>query len=228
MELNYCILPGNSRQLNAGLTLHNKVFDTWMTFWTEVLANLPSSCSPNPNEFSRQTFISALFTPNYEVVGFSLHSLFNLKSKADINHSYFTQNYDSQLVSRLEARNLGVVMTFEYLTIKSEFRSKNLGYPLAPVLAGLAHQLQKEINVDASIASCRSDFKVDKIAKMFGATELSEGGTIHGVKTQNMLSLTEEITLPPELKPAIDALWNKRLLWPTAITVANPHLVTAA
>jgi hypothetical protein len=228
MELNYYILPGNYQQFDAGLTLHNKIFDRWRSFWTEVLINLPVPSVLNQNDFARQTYIATLLTPPKNIVGFSLHTIFNLNSTADVNHTYFRNNYDPNFCELLKQHNVKLPMTFEYLSIMPEYRNRNIGISLVPILAGLAYRLQKQLAVDASICSCRCDFKVDQFAKMFGGFELAGAGLAHGIKTQNIVTPTNRLKEPTNFQPMLDLIWNNRQFLPGNPAYENSELISAA
>ncbi len=228
MELIYTILPGTYQTFDSGLALHNKIFDCWRSFWTEILKGLPVPSTLNPNDFTRQSYISALLTSAKNIVGFSLHTVFNLNSSADINHTYFRNNYDPNFSERLKRHNIKLAMTFEYLSLMPEYRNKTLGLSLVPLLAGLAYRLQRQLSVDASICSCRCDFKVDQFAKMFGGIELSESGLAYGIKTQNIITPTSRLKEPAEIQILLDSLWKNRTFLPGNHAFENLEFISAA
>jgi hypothetical protein len=210
MEFQYIILPGSYHTNDKGLSFHNQAFMIWTEFWSQLLGSLPSPTKLNPNEFSRQTYISLLLTPQEAVAGMSLHTIFNLESSADLSHSYFENNYDPQFRNRLLGLNLKQIMTIEYLTVRQEFRKNKIGFSLATLLGGLAHRIQRETGVAGFVTSCRLDLKMDHLSKMFGGKPLSAPGLHYGIQTQNLLTLSENLVELPEVSMQINKLWHDR------------------
>lgn len=212
MNTQYCILPGSYLYNDEHLKLHNKAFLFWCTSWAKVFNNLPSPVDVKHFEFRRQTFVAILFNRSEEIIGMTLHTLFNLNSLADCHHNYFKNNYSCEFLQELKNANYSKVMTIEYLTVSEKFRRGELGFSVATHLVALAHRLQSHLEVEAAVSSCRRDVKIDLLEEKFGGKVLNTSGFHYGIETQNLITPTRTLHEPKEITFLSDILWNNRLI----------------
>jgi len=210
MELAYYILPGTYQKNDYYLKMHNQLYSFWHTNWSKVFSGLCHPTEVKNSEFRRQSYISALINDSHEVIGMTLHTVFNLESIADCHHHYFTNNYSDQFIIELKKRQLTKVISIEYLTVAENCRKGELGFSVAKYLVSLAHRLQLLLRAEASISSCRKDVKIDKLEMQFGGKPLNPAGSIHGIETQNLITYSSDLIEPPTLTSSIDTIWTKR------------------
>lgn len=210
MKLAYYILPGTYKKNDYYLKMHNQLYSFWFASWSKVFSGLCHPTEVKNSEFRRQSFVGALVNDSQEVIGITLHTLFNLESLADCNHHYFTNNYSDQFLNELKRRQLTKVISIEYLTVAENYRKGELGFSVAKYLVSLAHRLQVLLMTEVSISSCRKDLKIDKLEMQFGGKPLTPPGSIHGVETQNLITYSSDLVEPPTLTPHIDVIWTKR------------------
>lgn len=228
MDFRYVVFPGAIKLKSDYLVLHNKVFLSWSNFWTEVLNSLDQNTTLNNSDFLRQTYIAAILNKYDDVAGVHLYSVFHLSSLACLSHSYFTDNYHFDFVGAMKRRNISTVMSMEYLTVLPSYRTKYIGWSMAQALVGLGHRLQKELNIDAAVAPCRCDLKVDQLASSFGAEVLTEPGVYNGISTVNMISLSANLKEPKELTSIIEPLWANKWMPGTPSWEASEELRLAS
>lgn len=210
MNLAYYILPGTYKKIDYYLKLHNQLYNFWSSNWSKVFSSLTNPTEIKNSEFRRQSYIGALMSDSSDVIGLTLHTVFNLESLADCNHHYFSCNYSDQFLKELKNKPLTKVVSIEYLTVSENYRKGELGFSAAKYLVALAHRLQLLLRAEASISSCRKDFKVDKLEMQFGGQPLNPPGSKYGVETQNLITYSSDLVEPPALTPDIDAIWTKR------------------
>lgn len=210
LNLSYYIFPGIYKKNDFYLTMHNQLFSFWYYNWKKVFSNLNNFVEIRSGDFRRQTYVGALITSSNEIIGITLHTVFNLNSLADCHHHYFTTNYSDQFLIELKRRKLTQVMSIEYLTVAENFRKRELGFSAAKYLVALSHRLQRYLEVEACISTCRKDVQIDQLEMQFGGQLLNPPGIIYGVETQNLVTYSNNLREPLSLAPNIESIWNKR------------------
>jgi hypothetical protein len=210
-SFSYTLLAGNPHESSRGLELHNRAFLYWKKFWTDVFKEI-SGERVQPDDFFRQSLVCVLSLGD-EIVALHLYTFFSLESSAALEHSYFKSNYKPESITRMRAAGIRTVMSMEYLTLNENFRHARTGLPLASVVIGLGYQVMSESGVDAMIAPCRRDLKVDRKAAEFGAEPISEEFIHHAVPVILMMTARQRLKLHPD--PAVNAgvelLWKKKM-----------------
>ncbi len=212
MNFKYVILPGVYLKNDYYLNMHNKIYSFWYFNWIKVFNSLSNKVEIKQSEFRRQSYIAALLNDSDDIIGTTLHTLFNINSIADCEHHYFRSNYSNQFIPELKKRNLSKVISIEYLTVSENYRKKEMGFSAAQYLVALAHRLQLLTCVEASISSCRKDFYIDKLEQQFGGEVLNPAGLHYGVETQNLITLSQALKEPTTLKHQIDIIWHNKIL----------------
>jgi len=211
MNLTYFIIPGTYNRNDVFLKIHNQLYTFWHSNWVQVFSNLSQPVDIKNSEFRRQSFIAALINNSDEVIGLTLHTLFNLNSLADCHHHYFTNNYSNQFILELKQKELSKVLSIEFLTVSEKYRKREAGFSVAKFLVSLSHRIQSFVNAEASISSCRKDLHIDKLESQFGGEQLNPPGLFYGVETQNLITYTKKLQEPQELKSHIDLIWNNKI-----------------
>lgn len=224
LNLTYYIFPGTYKKNDFYLIIHNQLFSFWYYNWSKVFGSLANPIEIKSSDFRRQTYIGALIDTSNEIIGITLHTVFNLNALADCNHHYFTTNYSDQFLTELKKRQLTQVMSIEYLTVAENYRKRESGFSAAKYLVALSHRLQRYVGVEASISTCRKDVQVDKLEMQFGGQPLNPPGIIYGVETQNLVTYTNNLLEPHALTANIDSIWNKRFF--VELNDSEPRLET--
>ncbi|HVK61459.1 MAG TPA: hypothetical protein VM432_07910, partial [Bdellovibrionales bacterium] len=206
----YWILPGNCPPDFPHQELHNRAFDQWRVFWTEVMQQVAGE-RVRTEDFWRQRIISVLTRGN-EIAAIHLYSFFNLDSQAALAHSYIRNYYDEADLNHLRSLGVNSVMSMEYLTVNPEFRNRTLGFPIASLLIALGAQIFKASGYDAAVAPCRTDLKVDVRAAELGCQTISESYVYHNFPVINMALLKNRLRPHPDerVNLAIHDLWARR------------------
>ncbi|MES2854957.1 MAG: hypothetical protein V4692_03785, partial [Bdellovibrionota bacterium] len=155
----YWLLPGNCPANFAHTELHNRAFELWRVFWTEVLQQI-SGEKVRTEDFWRQRLI-CIVTKGDEIAAVHLSSFFNLESSAALSHSYIRNYYDEEDFTKLKSLGAKSVMSIEYLTVSPTFRNSSIGFPVVSLLMGLGGRVFENSGYDAVVAPCRTDLKVD-------------------------------------------------------------------
>lgn len=207
----YLLLPGRCPRDFPLVELHNSVFVYWRDFWNAVFAQISPGEKVNDNDFHRQDVIAVLLDGD-KIVGVHLYSYFNLLSEAALAQDYFRKNYSVQDIENMKAHDLHTVMSMEYMTVDPNYRKSAIGFATMDLIGGLAHEVLRMSGNEAVIAPCRCDFKVDRLAALYGGVPLGEQHIHHGVPVINMINPLKNIREHPEvfLAQAIKSVWSRR------------------
>lgn len=175
-SLRYSQLPGTPYPGFALGGLHDRTFQFWMDFWTQLFRSNGSSALPNPDDFLRQEAIGVL-EHDGEIVGLHGHGYFDLSLAAPRKSSYFARYFGEAFYETLRRRGAERVLSMETYALRPEWRQQALGVSLASVMIGLSLRVAEAWRVDASVGIARIDIGVHRFVQ-------AQGGVFAGPEVQ--------------------------------------------
>lgn len=212
-NLQLYIFPGNPPPTDKGILTYNRAFRFWWDFWSEVFRANGTEEKPIAENFTRQNLIFALENNAHETYGMICSSIYNLESAILPELSYFQEGYPIDIVHELRAKKIPKVMTLEYLGATGSLEIDSQKISNASLFFGMACTHFLYSNIDAIIASCRADRKVDRKLAHFGAQPIGPSFDWHGTPCQPMLLQREDFLHhhSKEIFQAYSMLWRDRV-----------------
>ncbi len=192
------LLSGKLPVLSKEDEIHNLFFDYWHDFWLNVFKDNGTNEKPTIEDFYRQDIIFGLLGQDSEIIGSLSSSLYNLNSRVLDCQNYFLKSYDFKILDLLRQENIKSIMTLEYLGVNGEYRLNSASISNASLFFGVACTYFLNLDVDAIIASCRVDRKVNEKLIDFGAEPIGEEFYLHGTPCQAMLLKKENFSHHPD------------------------------
>lgn len=176
-DFSYVILPG--RMVTAGYEdLYDNLYSCWKRGWEETFKEDGLDYKAHPNNFIRHNYVVGIFN-HLEVVGFHAYSLFNLKSLAHMDHSYFDPFRRTSL-RQLQSVSSAPVFTMEYLYVAPKWRKTLSGISYASILIQLGLRIFSMTEADCALGVGRNNRSVSRYAYDKGAVILEGGIPLFG------------------------------------------------
>ena len=212
--LQHWLIPAKPRVGSPTVALCNKSYLFWKDFWLRIFQENGTNDTPNPDEFFRQDWLSVITRGKRgTVIALHTYTLFNLEQIAAREHSYVTGHFTQRYMDELQARGCRSAMTMEYFAVASEWRSGQLGVPLASVLLGLGLNVARSLEIDVIMGIARTDVGVDKMTHKFGAITVDKGLQLHNTPCDLVAFFRENFQehRDPQVREFTSTLWKNCL-----------------
>jgi hypothetical protein len=207
-NLKYIVLPGTPEKNFPGQDFHNRVYSFWKEFWTEVYG---SEEGVDGDTFLRQDFVPVV-THGDDIVAVHLYTIFNPKTLATKNHSYF-HCYPKDFFSYLDAEGMESVMSIESLTVNSAWRKGRVGVSFGEVMIGCSLNYFESTLADAVIAPTRNDRGVNRMCYKFGFDCYASSLDYRGFDIDIVCGNKKRVqpSPDPKINEIINHLWSSRI-----------------
>nr|BFD60038.1 hypothetical protein CKG001_21450 [Bdellovibrio sp. CKG001]BFD63444.1 hypothetical protein BdHM001_21250 [Bdellovibrio sp. HM001] len=202
----------NPRELNSETAmLSNKIYEAWCAVYSEVLGAVNEPL--NADDFHRNDIIVCITDGDKDdrIVGFHLYSVFDLRSKAHLDHHYM-KAFDEVTLSRFRQRGITTLMSMEYLTVLPEYRSRNTDVNWSEIIIALGSRVMDvSPGWDAVIGTGRKDLHVRRKAAHSGLEYFGDVMKMNYV-CEILLAQKGRITRfeDPKTAALVDSLWAEK------------------
>jgi hypothetical protein len=208
-NLKFCLLPPHPRHPQTAGPV-NAAYRCWKTVWAETLRELDGTSQLFSDDFSRQSFIGALFyDSNCVALGFFRRQNFNLSLAAD--DSYF-KVWPEEAIKKLISDGHDV-MVGSNITVDPNFRGEIIpGLQLKNLIVGLMVRTFLETNADVTTGTMRVNKNMHQSASQFGSTLLHTGLRHHHVDVELVAFYRRLLLLKNENSAdlPLETLWRNR------------------
>lgn len=201
----------NPRELTPEtVELSNKIYEAWCNVYSDVLGSVNEPL--NADDFHRNDIIVCITDgdQNDRIVGFHLYSVFDLRSKAHLDHHYM-KAFDEVTLARFQSRKINTLMSMEYLTVLPEYRSRNSDVNWSEIIIALGSRVMDVSSWDAVIGTGRKDLHVRRKAAHSGFEYF---GDIMKMNYVCEILVTEKGKVTPFEDPKaaalVDQLWAEK------------------
>lgn len=205
------MLPGKCLPGGEYSELYESVYARWKEIWLRVFTEVGSPEAWNADTFFRCDVIPVIMYKG-EIAAFLLSTVYSLQDSWIKDHSYFGI-FSKAATARLRNRGIRNVMSYEYMTVLSDFRKSKLGFSLGGALAELGSYLRGDLECDAGVGVARLATKVDQIAHSVGAVTLEKEAR-RGNLLCEIIAVYKENDRPfPDktVHELVVDIWNRRI-----------------
>nr|BFD66392.1 hypothetical protein HAGR004_14140 [Bdellovibrio sp. HAGR004] len=198
----------NPRELNSETAqLSNKIYEAWCAVYSEVLGSVNEPL--NADDFHRNDIIVCITDGDRDdrVVGFHLYSVFDLRSRAHLDHHYM-KAYNDLILAQFRARGINTLMSMEYLTVLPEYRSRNSDVNWSEIIIALGSRVMDASPWDCLVGTGRKDLNVRRKSGKSG-TEFF--GYVRKMNYECEVLMTQKGRVTPLADPKMAALTDQ--LW---------------
>jgi hypothetical protein len=212
-QLQYIILPGKLPPGSPYVSLHNQAYEYFKTFWRRVFAdNGLSEPVQFEHDFYRMDFVTLLMHQQ-SIAGLHLYSFFNLELSAHCEHEYFQGNRGDVYLTNLKGHGAKSVLTMEYFTVDPNWRKKQIGLSLGPILGSLGTRIQLSCGADASLTRAREDVGSDRMFEELGGEALCKNVSMYNTPVSIMAAYSENVKGLTDFtsRRYVDKFWSERV-----------------
>ena len=211
----YIILPGKITSPSVDpstMALYDQTYFFWKDIWDRTYKNNGVDKTVSADDFFRQNFV-AIIKNETDIIALHLYSIYNFSSKAMMEQSYLTDNFNEHFFSVMEKENIKLAMSMESLSVNPLYRKTKVGQSYVKVISLLGARLFKNLtSCDAIIAPARCDVGVAQAAADIGFIPTDKNVMLYNTPVDLMyFKRSFEENYPNDfVKQEVQVLWRER------------------
>jgi hypothetical protein len=211
-DLKFTVIPRNFAPGFTQTDLFNRTFEFWRSFWIDVFDSNQANSIGALTDFFFADALGVLTYQN-EIVGVHIYTFFNSDQSSTRIHPYFSQYEGEAFLKFLDEQGYRSSLALGYLAINPEWRKSQVGLSIGSMLIALGAELQKDLQIDASLGRCRTDVKTNRMLTSLGGTTIKEAYMMHNTPCDFVvMERVKLVEHPDELsRQYVREWWNQRL-----------------
>lgn len=209
-DLEYFILPVRFCDENR-LSLLSQIYEFWQTGWSAVFKENGADKTPNPDDFFRQDFVTAV-THGKDIAAIHFYSLYDFRSQLIFKNNYIVDHFNEEFITQCRKKGYLKLMSMESLLGNPNYRKSKSGVNVAELMGSLGQKIfLNYTDADCIFTPTRSDNKTTESAARIGLLPLQQGLMVHNTPIDLLVCDRRGVIAPPD--PArffVEHLWNKR------------------
>lgn len=206
----YVVLPARPSIQFQERALCDGAYDFWKNYWRRVFRTKAPDFW-DPMDFFRQSLVYCLYYDGV-LVAQNLSTFFHLDDHITYELPYF-EGFEGAPAALLKSEGVKSVMTVEYTAVHPGYGERRTGIRFAEVMNGLAADMFRELNFDATIGTPRKLSGLNDVAMSFGYRKVGDNYQKAGWELDVLVGLKGELGYHPDAvyRSIIRTLWENRI-----------------
>lgn len=217
----YVILPARPGYDFQTRKLYNDAYDFWKHYWQRTFKTKAPEFW-DPLDFFRQNLVYCLFCDDV-LIAQNLSTFVHAEDYITFDLPYF-EGFRGEPAAVMKAEGAKRVMTLEYTAVHTGYGERRTGIRFAEVMNGLALNIFRDLNFDATTGTPRRLSGLSEVTANFGYRKIYDGYKKAGWELDVFVGFKGEIKEHPD--PKYRSLI--RQLWTDRIDYSDLHLNTSA
>lgn len=219
----YVILPARPDFRFQNGPLCNEAYDFWKLYWQRTFKTKAPDFW-DPLDYFRQDRVYCLYYDGV-LAAQNLSTFVRFDQNVTFDLPYF-EAFRGSAAELMQAEQVKRIMTLEYTAVHTSFGERRTGIRFAEVMNGLALNVFKELDFDATTGTPRRLSGLSDVTANYGYRKLAEGFKKAGWELDVFLGFKGELNEHPDpiYRDLIRRLWDARIDYTSARPVSLDHV----